>query len=103
MTNWTRMAEGGGRMYIGTLSRRITDSQASRMKAANRIGVARPARRARICAAERLGSRVRAMALEEAVAKEDLLDVTDKLLEGGTLTHGQRARTGQVDLHPAHD
>src|SRR5262249_14152324 len=103
ITNWTRIAEGGGRMYIGTWNSRMTASQAIRMAAPKRTGVRSPVVWGRAQPMERRGRPIRAIALEDAVAKEDLLDVTDELLELRALAHRQGPRARQVDLDPADD
>src|SRR5262249_582003 len=103
ITNWTRIADGGGRMYIGTLKNRMIASHPARMAGPKRTGVRSPAVWARIQPRERRGRPILAIALEDAVAKEDLLDITDKLLELRALAHHQSARARQVDLDPADD
>src|SRR5882672_3019515 len=94
--NWTKIADGGGRMYMGTRSNCTAASHKAKQPTPKSRGVSMSAMRSREPFSIDARSAI-ATILDHSIAHEDLLDLADQALEFGALPQLQRARPRQID------
>src|SRR4030095_12557395 len=100
--NCTKIADGGGRMYMGTRSSCTAASHRAKHPTPKSSGVSMFAMRPRVPFS--IGARTdMATILDHSIACEDLLDLADQALEIGALSQFQRARPRQFDTYAPHD
>src|SRR4029077_8107453 len=77
ITNWTKIADGGGRMYMGTRSSCTAASHKAKQPTPKRRGVGVSAMRSRVPFSSGARSVIAAI-LDHSIAHEDLLDLADQ-------------------------